>query len=123
MFKCFLNKYYVLIFVKNNCSVNFNCISMFLNFATTFFIFIYQQYTLSNKQYTFFFYKCILNCLFSVCILLPCDIDAMLGYMPGDVIGWVEKDGKAGVSSDQEVAHALDQIENGVTVHVSCNNW
>lgn len=100
----------------------FNCISMFLNFAPTFlFSFINNIHCpISNIH---FFYKCILNYLFSVCILLPCDIDAMLGYMPGDVIGWVEKDGKAGVSSDQEVAHALDQIEDGVTVHVSCNNW
>lgn len=65
----------------------------------------------------------MLSFLFSVCKLTACDIDSMLGFMPGEVIGWIEKDGITGASSDEETAYANDQISEGVTVFVYCNNW
>ena len=61
--------------------------------------------------------------LSSDCKLNPCDIDSMLGFMPGEVIGWIEKDGINGASSDEETAYASDEIGEGVTVFVYCNNW
>uniref|UniRef100_A0A0L8FYA0 TIL domain-containing protein n=1 Tax=Octopus bimaculoides TaxID=37653 RepID=A0A0L8FYA0_OCTBM len=57
-----------------------------------------------------------------VCVLKVCDIEELLGYIPGNIIGWIEKDGRTGASSEEEVAHVFDQVEEGVTVHISCNN-
>ena len=46
------------------------------------------------------------------------------GAVPRDgVIGWIEKDGVDGNTSENETLLVDSTIEQGVVVHVDCNNW
>ena len=64
------------------------------------------------------------------CSMAPCeclfDMSAFtenFGYQPADIIGWMEKDGVPGPTSEDELVRVGDSVtENGV-VHVQCNNW
>ena len=40
-----------------------------------------------------------------------------------DWLGWIEKDGKPGWSSEKESVFINDAIEEGVVIHMNCNNW
>ena len=57
------------------------------------------------------------------------DMDDLLENFPdmeveGDsVVGWIEKDGEPGKTSDDEVFHVNDFLEEGVDLHIECNVW
>jgi hypothetical protein len=57
-----------------------------------------------------------------------CEIDmAIINTFPTlgntEYVGWLEKDGVAGFSSEDEGVGLGDMVEDGVTLHVTCNNW
>ena len=41
----------------------------------------------------------------------------------GQFIGWTEKDGIEGFSNPDEEVFLGDALEDGVVLHVNCNNW
>lgn len=45
------------------------------------------------------------------------------GYQPGEVIGWMEKDGEPGPTSEEELVRLEDDVGDDATIHVECNNW
>lgn len=60
---------------------------------------------------------------FSVCVLDTCVFEKQAGYKPGRTIGFIEKDGIAGASRDDELVMLGEAIENGVTLIADCNEW
>ncbi|XP_064613600.1 uncharacterized protein LOC135477432 [Liolophura sinensis] len=63
------------------------------------------------------------------CTEAPCacyftqeDFEKNFGFQGSNPIGWIEKDGEFGLTSDDERVEIDDEIEDGVTVHVECNN-
>lgn len=64
------------------------------------------------------------------CSMPPCecvfDLTAFtneFGYQPAEIIGWVEKDGIPGPTSENELVRVGDQVMEDTVVHVQCNNW
>lgn len=64
------------------------------------------------------------------CTEAPCacyftqeDFEKNFGFQGSNPIGWIEKDGELGLTSEDERVEIDDEIEDGVTVHVECNNW
>lgn len=45
------------------------------------------------------------------------------GYEQINLIGYVEKDGQPGLTSNNERIYVNDTIEAGVTVLIGCSNW
>ena len=38
-------------------------------------------------------------------------------------VAWIEKDGQEGPTIPEEYVTINDKIEDGVVIHVKCNNW
>ena len=45
------------------------------------------------------------------------------GYEPGMVIGYMEKDGIPGATSDSEAVRLGDQVGEDAVIYVDCNEW
>lgn len=45
------------------------------------------------------------------------------GYEQIDIVGFVEKDGIEGLTSNSEIIQIDSVIEEGVVVFVGCSNW
>ncbi|XP_014769815.1 SCO-spondin [Octopus bimaculoides] len=57
-----------------------------------------------------------------VCIFTADTFRKEFGYDDFNPFGWIEKDGKPGKTSEEEVVYFNDKIEQGVIVNIDCNN-
>lgn len=57
------------------------------------------------------------------CVFLQDEFVRNFGYKASSPLGWIEKDGVEGLTNQTEAVELDDEIEDGVVVHVDCNDW
>ena len=59
----------------------------------------------------------------TVCTFDKCAYIREFGFEGPHIVGWIEKDGRNGATSEEEVVRMDDKVEAGVIIHVACTTW
>lgn len=57
------------------------------------------------------------------CVLTEDTLQQETGSTQINMIGWIEKDGQPGRTSENESVFINDTVEEDVVIHRDCNNW